>query len=69
MVINAALMATFSEAMDAATITTATFTVKDSNNNPVSGTVTYNGITRKGHEALCFVFVLSSTLLPTTHRD
>jgi hypothetical protein len=42
--INMKITATFSEAMDATTITTATFTVKQGT-TPVSGTVTYSGVT------------------------
>ncbi len=39
----AAVTATFSEALDAATVTTATFTVKDAANAAVAGTVAYAG--------------------------
>jgi len=42
---NTAIVATLSEAMDASTITTATFIVKDLSNTPVSGNVTYSGTT------------------------
>lgn len=42
--VNAAVTATFSETMDASTITTSTFTLKQGT-TPVSGTVTYNGTT------------------------
>lgn len=38
--LNTSLTATFSESMDAATVNAATFTVKDTGNNPVGGTVT-----------------------------
>lgn len=39
---TATVNATFSKAMNAATITSSTFQLKDSSNNPVTGTVTYN---------------------------
>ena len=39
--INATVSALFSEAMDPSTINTTTFTLKDSGNNPISGTVSY----------------------------
>jgi len=42
--INSAVTATFSEAMDPATITTATFTLNQGA-TPVPGTVTYSGVT------------------------
>ncbi len=40
---NAALTTIFSEHMDIATVTSATFLLKDGSNNPVHGTVTYSG--------------------------
>ncbi|MDO9263221.1 MAG: Ig-like domain-containing protein, partial [Desulfosalsimonadaceae bacterium] len=43
--INKKIAATFSEAMDPLTITTTTFTVTGSGTTPVSGTVTYAGLT------------------------
>ncbi len=43
--ITSALVATFSEALDSATVNTATFTVKDGANTPVSGTVVLTGET------------------------
>jgi hypothetical protein len=43
--INTSIMATFSEAMFASTITTSTFTLKDSSNTPVSGSVLFSGTT------------------------
>jgi len=44
-VVNSNLTATFSEAMDASTITTATFMLKGPGTTPVAGTVTYVGTT------------------------
>jgi len=41
--INTDITAVFSENMDPATVTTATFIVKDTYNNQISGTVTTNG--------------------------
>lgn len=41
--INSSIVVTFSEAVDATTVNSATFTVKDTSNNAVSGTVTCNG--------------------------
>jgi hypothetical protein len=38
---------TFDEAVDAATVTGSTFTLKDDANNPVAGTVTYDAATHK----------------------
>jgi len=43
--VAAAVTATFSEPLDAATVTTATFSVKDAANAPVAGAVTYAGTT------------------------
>jgi uncharacterized delta-60 repeat protein len=43
--LNTTVTATFSEVMDVSSINTTTFTVKDGNGNPVSGTVTYVGAT------------------------
>lgn len=43
--INAAITATFSEALKGSTITTASFLLKDEADNPVNGTVSYNGTT------------------------
>ncbi|MGH9690971.1 MAG: Ig-like domain-containing protein, partial [Candidatus Acidiferrales bacterium] len=43
--VNAAISATFSEAMDHATITAATFTLTGPGATPVAGTVTYAGTT------------------------
>ena len=43
--ISSALTAMFSEPMDASTVTAATFRLKDSAMNPVSGTVTVSGTT------------------------
>jgi len=43
--VGAAVTATFSEPLDAATVTTATFSVKDAANAAVAGTVTYAGTT------------------------
>ncbi|MFO0698579.1 MAG: Ig-like domain-containing protein [Nitrospira sp.] len=40
---NTTVTATFSEVMDATTITATTFTVKDAKGNPVTGTVSYVG--------------------------
>ncbi|MBI4691319.1 MAG: Ig-like domain-containing protein, partial [Nitrospirae bacterium] len=37
--------ATFSEVMDSTTVNSSTFILKDSNNNPVDGTVAYSGVT------------------------
>ncbi|MBF0100681.1 MAG: Ig-like domain-containing protein, partial [Desulfobacterales bacterium] len=42
---NMNIAATFSEVMDPLTITTETFTVKGPDGTPVSGTVTYSGVT------------------------
>lgn len=42
---NTTIVAAFSEPMDPATITGTTFTLKDSSNNPISGTVSYSGTT------------------------
>ncbi len=42
---NAVVSARFNKAMDAATITTATFTLKDPSNTPVPATVSYNAAT------------------------
>jgi len=43
--VSTVITVTFSEAMDASTINTSTFTLKDSDNDPVTGTVTYDGTT------------------------
>jgi hypothetical protein len=43
--VNTSVAATFSETMDASTISIATFTLEDSGGNPVSGTVSYSGTT------------------------
>ncbi len=43
--LNKSIIAKFSEAMDPSTINTSTFFIKDSSNNPVSGTVTYSSVT------------------------
>jgi uncharacterized membrane protein len=43
--VDVTLNAVFAEAMDAATLNTATFLLKDASDNPVSGTVTYTGAT------------------------
>lgn len=43
--ISTSVTATFSEAMDPATINKASFTLKDSSNSPVTGTVSYSGLT------------------------
>ncbi len=43
--VTSTLTATFSEAMNASTINTSTFTLMDGDSNPVSGTVTYAGTT------------------------
>ncbi len=43
--LTAAVTATFSEPLDAATVTTATFTLKDATNATVTGAVTYAGAT------------------------
>jgi len=43
--VNGSISAVFSEAMNATTITASTLTLKDGNNNAVSGTVSYNGTT------------------------
>ena len=42
---SASLASTFSEPMNASTISTSTFTLRDSGNNPVTGAVFYNGTT------------------------
>ena len=44
--VNTTITAVFSKPMDASTITTATFTAKDSAGNAVSGTVSYDDATR-----------------------
>jgi hypothetical protein len=43
--ITSTITATFSEAMDPSTITSSAFLLKDKNNNTVTGTVTYTGMT------------------------
>lgn len=43
--VTSTLTATFSEAIDNSTINTSTFTLKDSDNNSISGTVAYTGTT------------------------
>ena len=45
MAVNSKLLATFSEAMDPATLTAATFTVTGPGATPVPGTLTYAGRT------------------------
>lgn len=55
---NSAITATFSEEMDAATINTATFTVRDINNNQVPGLVWHIGKTAK--------FIPDKVLAPST---
>ncbi len=55
---NASITATFSEEMDPATITPATFTVTEPGLTPVTGTVTYAGTTA--------IFTLESNLAPNT---
>jgi uncharacterized delta-60 repeat protein len=56
--LNTAVTANFSEQMDSATITTATFTLKDATNNPVTGAVSYSGTTA--------TFTPSGNLAPST---
>jgi hypothetical protein len=41
--VNAAITATFSEPLDISTVNATTFFLKDGSNNPVAGTVAYNG--------------------------
>src|SRR4030042_317328 len=58
--INRKITATFSEAMDPATINTATFTVTEAGTRAVTGTVTYDGT---NHIA---IFTPDSDLTPNT---
>ncbi len=55
---NAQITATFTEAMDATTITEATFVLRDSSNNTVAGTLSYSGATAS--------FTPSRSLYPST---
>jgi hypothetical protein len=43
--ITSAITITFSKTIDSSTFNSTTFTLKDSSNNPISGTVTYSGTT------------------------
>ena len=43
--VNAALVATFNEAMDPASVTTGTITLKDNLNNPIAASVSYDALT------------------------
>ena len=56
--VNEPATVTFTEAMDAATITTSTFTLKDSNDNPAAGTLSFSGST--------VIFTPSRSLYPST---
>jgi len=64
--VNAALTATFSEQMNPATITTATFTVKDAVNNPVTGAVSYHGTTATFTPSANLASVMTYTATITT---
>ena len=64
--VNAALTATFSEQMNPATISTATFTVKDAANNPVTGTVSYQGTTATFTPSAHLAFSTTYTATITT---
>jgi len=44
---NTTISVTFDRALDPSTVSTSTVTVKDSDNNPVSGTVSYDNATYK----------------------
>lgn len=63
--INSAITATFSETMDAATITTATFTLSDGT-NAVTGTVTYLGTTATFTPSANLAYSTSYTATITT---
>lgn len=56
--VNEPVTATFTEAMDAATITTSTFTLKDSNDNHAAGQLSFSGPT--------VIFTPSLSLYPST---
>jgi WD40 repeat protein len=66
---GASVTATFSKAMDAATVTTSTFELRDSSNNVVSATVSYNAstltatLTPTASLPLLLLWQLASTLL------
>jgi hypothetical protein len=57
--------ATFDDAMDQTTITTSTFTVRDSGNSPVPGAVTYNNTTKTASFAADEGFSLDETYTVT----
>ena len=46
--VNAALVATFSEAMDSASVNVGTITLKDNLNNPIAASVSYDALTLRG---------------------
>lgn len=64
--VNTGITATFSEQLDAATITTATFTVKDAANHLVIGTVSYSGITATFTPSVNLAFSMTYTATITT---
>ncbi|MDH4161178.1 MAG: Ig-like domain-containing protein [Nitrospirota bacterium] len=64
--VNGAISATFSEAMDASTITSSSFTVKDANNNAVSGAVNYAGTSATFTPAADFAYATAYTATIST---
>jgi hypothetical protein len=65
--INREINATFSKAMDPATITTATFTVTGPGTTPVAGTVTYNATTNTATFTATADLAASTTFTATIH--
>jgi hypothetical protein len=64
--VNTTVTATFSEAMDASSVNTTTFTVKDPANNPVPGVVTYSGKTATVTPSANLAFSTTYTVAVTT---
>jgi hypothetical protein len=67
--INKKIAATFSEAMDPSTITTATFIVTGPGTTPVSGTVTYVGVTATFTPSGNLVYDTTYTLTITSNAE
>lgn len=64
--VTSAIGATFSEAMNTATLNASSFTLKDAGNNPVSGTVAYAGTTATFTPAASLAYATTYTATITT---
>jgi len=64
--VTSVIGATFSEAMNAATLNASTFTLKDAGNNPMSGTVAYAGTTATFTPAASLAYATTHTATITT---